>query len=483
MDTVIERQRDVPVVHDVDVAVAGGGVAGVIAALAAARNGATTLIADRFGSFGGNMGPGYWAGGSVHFAISENNNTVTPLDGAVVNERGLGGIPEELIARVMRRRLNAEQFEEAKRTHFAEAGFRMGGDYFFDSHAVAYEAFKMLEKADVRMMLSCYVADPIVEDNKVCGFFVETKSGRLAVRAKVVIDATGDADIAFRAGAAIKRVAADPGIGLMYAIDHVDWDRFQTALVANGELSDSDRRWMQDVLNAELQYDKHGLDSLVPYARRAWERGEYRIVQTIGDFGRVVTRSFKPPTRGIVRSRAETNGRIDPGDAAQVSLVEQRVREYIFEAARFFRNYLPGFEGSRLLIVAPFLGARGGRWIDAVYPIGADDVAAGAKFDDVLYVYHDSRKETGTDIPYRSLIPTTLDGLIAAGRSAVPRSPNFRVRYSLLLMGQAAGVAAALCVRDNVEPRDLDHRKVQRVLVELGCPIGDNARLQELGLA
>lgn len=89
----------------------------------------------------------------------------------------------------------------------------------------------------------------------------------------------------------------------------------------------------------------------------------------------------------------------------------------------------------------------------------------------MCHIYYDDRAGTATDVPYRALIPGKLNGLIAAGRSAVPRSPNFRQRYSMMLMGQAAGVAAASCARKGVEPRKLDVKELQQVLVQWGCPL------------
>jgi hypothetical protein len=239
---------------------------------------------------------------------------------------------------------------------------------------------------------------------------------------------------------------------------------------------------MAEVMNVELGYSTHGLENLAPYARQAWESGRYKIVQRIGDNGRIITRGFKAPQHGLVRSRAETNGKLDPGNATQISTLERRVREYIFETVQFFKDYLPGFENCYLHIVGPYLGARGGRWIEAEYPISGEDVKAGRRFDDVIYIYYDGRAGTATDIPYRALISKRLDGLIAAGRSAVPRSPNFRQRHSLLLMGQAAGIAAALCVKNNVAPRNLEVKKLQHALVQYGCPLGNKTRLKELGL-
>jgi hypothetical protein len=104
------------------------------------------------------------------------------------------------------------------------------------------------------------------------------------------------------------------------------------------------------------------------------------------------------------------------------------------------------------------------------------------QFDDVLYIYKDGKSGASVEVPYRAIVPKGLDGLIAAGRSSVPRSPNFRARYSMLLLGQAAGIAAAHCVRSGLEPRELDPRAVQRTILEWGSPLADDGRLEALGL-
>ena len=339
----------------------------------------------------------------------------------------------------------------------------------------------MMEEAGVEKLLSTFVTDPILEGGRVGGLFVENKSGRQAVLSKIVIDATGDADVVRRAGAPTKKVECNPGIGLFYAVGGVDWECFERT-TKGCDLSADDRKWMEDVMNVELGSTTYGLESLVPYARKSWEGGTYKIVQRIDGYGKIITRSLRIDQHGVICSRAETSGTLDPGDAIHISTLERRIREYIFETVEFYREYLPGFSDCYIHTVAPFLGARGGRWIDAEYPISGEDVRAGRRFDDVLYIYYDRREGTATDIPYRALIPKGIGGLIATGRSAVPRSPNFRSRYSMLLMGQAAGIAAALCVKKRIEPKDLDVRELQRILVKWGCPLGDDKRLSELGL-
>jgi hypothetical protein len=474
MDFITEPEKQIPVIYDVDVAVAGGGIAGTMAALAAARQDARTVVIDKFGYLGGNMGPGLWAGGSLHLSLTNEQS--------LLNTRGMGGIPEELERRTLAWRMDEAQLASDAEQHFNVPGRRLGSDYFMDSQTVTYEISRMMQESGIEMLLSTYVVDPIMEGSKVKGLFVENKSGRQAVKARIVVDATGDADIARRAGAKTLWSGGNPGIGLFYAVGDVDWEYFQKTMKEQDELSSDDQRWMEEVMNVELEYATHGLSHLVPYARRAWEAGVYRIVQPIDGYGKMVTRPMKSPQHGLVRCRAETNGKLDPGDGMQISTIERRIREYIFETVQFFKVFVPGFSNCYLHTVAPYLGARGGRWIEAEYPISGADVKASRNFDDVIYIYNDDRAKTETDIPYRALIPIDLDGLIAAGRSAVPRSPNFRQRCSMLLMGQAAGVAAGLCAKQNIEPRELDTKQLQRILVQWGCPLGDKNRLAELGL-
>ena len=102
--------------------------------------------------------------------------------------------------------------------------------------------------------------------------------------------------------------------------------------------------------------------------------------------------------------------------------------------------------------------------------------------DDVIYVYHHDKAPQSCEMPYRLLLPKKIDGLLLAGRSGLVYGPNFRQRYSVMLHGQAAGIAAALSAADGVVPRKLDVRRLQKTLIRVGCPLGDEKRIKELGL-
>ena len=167
-----------------------------------------------------------------------------------------------------------------------------------------------------------------------------------------------------------------------------------------------------------------------------------------------------------------------------MSRIAQKERVYIYEFAKFLSAYVPGFEASMLHVVAPLTCARGGKSVESAYIVTAEDVARSARFDDVVCIYYDDKQyyPGGCDIPYRMLLPTTVDGLLAAGKSAFKRGPQIRQRYCVQLMGQAAGVAATLAVSHGVEPRQINVRELQKILHTLGSEIGPDKRLKELGI-
>lgn len=461
-----------PVVYDADVVVAGGGIAGVFAALGAARAGAQTVLIDRFGSPGGNFGPGMINAGSV---------AGKPVDTQILG--GVTGIPKEFLDR-------------------HEALCSGAGGNVIQSNTASYLSLKMMEESGVHMLLSAYAADPIVDGNRLGGLFVETKSGRQAVKAKVVIDATGEADVARRAGGAVLYPKPEYteidhhsiGAGLYYVIGGVDVERWEQ--VREGQApGEEDLKWVRETLGA--LNERYGY--LAPFLKKAWEQEEDRSLfenglfrRPIDGYGEVAT-LYPNPMKGYSGMANRCTGfvRVDMGDGVQVARAEAVARMCIFETVQFYRKYVPGFESAYLLCISPYFGARGGPCIEGERIMRLDDFVEGRRFPDVLYVFghvsggRDVEKGDGkwTDHPYRCMLPKDLEGLIAVGRSAsaIPDT-MIRGRLKAMHMGQLGGMAAAMAADKGLTPKTLDVKELQRAALAEGFYLGDEARLRELGL-
>ena len=479
-----EPARQVPVAYDVDVAVVGGGLSGMFAAIAAGRMGVQTLVLDRFGSLGGNLGPAMIVGGSM------------AGEAPVTLPGGLQGIPKEVYDRM-----------EALRTE-------TGHKYATIPNIISHLAAQLALEAGVEILVPVWVGDPIVEERRVTGLFVEGKSGRVAVKTKVVIDASAEADVCRRAGVpVITNMPPEPDMApvirpqflrpehtpwndtaIFYMLADVDFDRFEEFRASDVALSAEDQAWHEE--RQRFPFARQPFeDPMVPLLRRAWERGDYYYLKTVDTHVHINTPNFWmwPSENGLVGSRINMGGAIRRDDMKQHARLETAIRMHVFETAQFFRQYVPGFERSYLLLVAPYFGARGGPHIDGEHTITPQDVYTGRKFDDVLYRNTHAGQprvggeQSGFDTPYRSLLPRGMDGLLATGRASgyIRRGHDpgaTRARPALMQLGEAAGVAAAIAVQDNVAPRDLEVKKLQRHLLQQGFYLGDQARLAELGL-
>jgi len=442
---ILEPAKRIPVAYDADVVVAGGGFSGIAAALAAARQGAKTVLIERQGAVGGSFGPG------MHFQrafLQDDPN------------KFIKGAPYDYV----KGEVTAMTREFAENFFALHAGRKTCS--LADSKLCSYMTLKMLKKAGVELMLCCYACDAIMEGNKVCGVFVENKSGRQAVRAKVVIDATGEADICRRAGAPILQPKesyhaydshAPTGIGIWAMVAGIDTEKLD-----NGKVREI--FWKQDIDGlAEVTCD--GLRKLAP----------------------------DPSLRAIKVQLVRPHPKVDAGNARHISALEAGIRKYCIDFVEKCRKHVPGCENAYLLYIAPYLCARGGPCIQGEYTLTMPECYKGKRFDDVIYVYgeaHALRWQAQqkvpfqwTDVPYRVMIPQKLDGVIAVGRSAscIPDT-LLRICESVIYMGQAGGTAAALCAQRGVEPRDLNVRELQKRLLAEGFYLGDEKRLTQLGL-
>lgn len=484
MTCVTEPQKRIPVRSDVDVVVAGAGVAGVFAALGAARAGARTALVERFGNVGGNIGPGMIVNGHM---ISGRACPEVRYECTVYPQ--LCGLGREFLDRYAE--LGGGSLPPVKETFYA-----------WDASIASYVAQTMLEESGVELLVGTMVADPVLDGHTVRGVYIETKSGREAVTARVTVDATGDADLARRAGAGVLHPRneyheldghAPTGMGISYLVGGVDWPAFNQAK-SNHRPARKDLEWGAAVLGDRAA----GMGLLLPALRQAVETDGYEPNPTVELDGVPVefdTGALSPlPAPGIAQGsgkvgRVET---VDTGNGAHMAALETHLRRRIFEHVMMYRRYVPGFEQACLLAVAPFLGSRGGPCIEGAYTLTMADCRAGRRFDDVLYLYGEFRalrytaaqgRPLWVDMPYRVMLPKGLEGLLAVGRSAsgIPDT-LLRNRMGCKVMGQAGGTAAALAAARDETPRQLDVRGLQERLLEDGFYLGDRFRLRELGL-
>lgn len=394
---VVQPPRELPVLHRTDVLVVGGGPAGVAAALAARRTGAQVTLVERYGHFGG-----LWTGGLVLLVVGMYVRTP---DGK--RKQVTRGIGEDMLRR-------CDKLDRGIVNHTP------GGDPTVDAEALKYVMVEMIQEAGIQAFLHCWGVDAIVDGPRVKGAVFESKSGRQAILAPVVVDATGDGDIYAAAGAEYEHL------------------RFRTGLVHRiGGLDKVDKA------RASGQPQPRDLGAVTPIEGVRW-------VNMQG-----------PDADGL--------------SVADLTRLEMNHRRAIWRSVERLRR-TPGYEQVHLLETAPQLGVRITRLLAGVQRLTFQDVEARTTHPDVIGV-GGSWNVTNPEwhIPYGALVPKSVDGLLAAGRciSAEARMADLlRVIPPCLVTGHAAGVAAAVAVKDGCPPRQVDLAKVQKILREQDAYLG-----------
>lgn len=424
----IKETNSVPVLGRYDVIVAGGGPAGVGAALAAARHGAKTLIVERFGCLGG-----MWTAGLVNPLFDYENK---------------GGIVQEIVDRINALNMNSHS----------------GNMYTFDMETMKLLLDRFVVEAGIDVLFHTFIAKPIMEGNTVAGLMVENKSGRGAYLAKRVVDCTGDGDVAAAAGApySIGRPedhACQP-MTLMFKIGNTDYVQRQHYPMGNGnELFDMMKSAVEE---AGDEYDFN--------FEQPW------FLHLPGNHTGVMQMTHM---RGF-----------DPLNAMSLSLAEMEGRERVAEAMRFFKKYLPQFEHAQLEQTAQMIGVRESRRIHGEYEITLQDMLDGRTFDDgfatclfnVDIHQPDGKSQEESkkyairpyQIPYRSLVPLHAENLLVAGRcisGCFEAHASYRVTGDCVAMGQAAGTACALSLSVNCSPRMLDGAHVAKTMQRDGAKL------------
>jgi hypothetical protein len=449
MMRVLEPERRTRVRAQVDVVVCGGGPAGVGAALASARSGANTLVVEHYGCLGG-------------CATSGLLNRLGPYHDQ--EKMIVGGIPFEVLERLVK-------LDAAIMPHPGPWGGVDGpnADYWapFDPETLKFLLDTMAEEAGVSVLFDTRVVGAMVTAGQVQGVLLESKSGREAVLAKVVIDATGDGDVAASAGAPYEQGRPGDGltqpIGLFSKVHNLDRDETACFL------------------------DEHRAEIL----DQADRRGE--------TVPRPIVAGYGAGSDNLLRSdetyyNADHVHGADATNVAEISRAWVEARRQIWQSYSFARRNLRGYEGAYIAATGAMLGVRESRRVLGEYVLTGEDVLASRKFPDAIgryacYIdvhavgrpgqestYNRKSPEAGTsyDIPYRCLVPREVENLLVVGRcfSATHEGlASARMMPCCMVMGQAAGTAAAMAASQGTPPRRLDVAALRETLFAQGVSL------------
>jgi glycine/D-amino acid oxidase-like deaminating enzyme len=412
-----------------DVLVVGAGSAGTTAAVAAARTGASTLLVDRFG----------FLGGTSTAVLDTFYAFYTP---GTSPEKVVAGIPDEVVARLTERGMAFER----PNTYGAGTGIT------YDPETLKRVWDDLTAEAGVRTLLHSFAFGVTVEDGRVTGVDVATKSGVRRLRADVVVDASGDADVCALAGAPFEPPGEDvQSLSTVFRMANVD--------VARAEAVPKQELWDR--------------------MRGARDSGRYALTRIEGSVHRT-------PHEGVMMALMTRVRNVDATDADQLAAAEREGRRQAHEYFRFLRENVPGYERAVLVSTSPAIGVRESRRVVGEHVLTADEILGATQFPDQIarcgapieehHAGEDTRwvylAEGATyGIPFRALQPLGLDNVLVAGRcfsATHDAHASARSMGTCMAMGQAAGTAAALAR----EPKRLDPAALRARLGEDGADVG-----------
>lgn len=441
---VAEPARKIPLVGEFEVIVAGGGPAGVVAAIAAARGGARTLLIERYG----------FVGGMATSAL------VTPIsEFRVAGEQHIGGIPLELMRRTAE--LGGAEIE------------RDSGNWPINDEIFKLSAQRMLVESGVTVLLHTWFSDVVCDDGRVSHVVVQNKAGRVAYACRAVVDCTGDADVVRAAGLPTTKGDVLQPATLWFQLGGVDTGAleyvFGDAVDGILPVSESIRARLAE-LHAQGKVPLFG----GPWINRFFHNGFVSI------------NVLREPT--------------DASDPEWFSRTEISLREKMHALIETMREEFPEFRGAWLAKSGIQTGVRETHHIVGLYELTRDDVIHPKAFPDTVAkgahtidIHHSDSIDQNEfvllrrpyNVPLRCLIPHDSINIIIAGRCLCADGPGFgsvRVMATCMAMGQGAGTAAALAVEHDVAFPDLDHGLLRSVLIKHDAIVDfDNVDLVDAG--
>jgi len=436
LDTHHEAARDIPVFAHTDVLIVGGGPAGTAAAVAAGRMGADVMLIERYNHLGGLS-----TGGLVIWIDRMSDWTGKQVIAGFACDV-FDRLPKEAVQGPPRADWGSKDVATA--AYWAERTAAYKGIVTWsptlDPEALKSLSMDMVVENGVTPLLHSWVAEPIVEDNVVKGVIFESKEGRQAIKAKVVIDTTGDADLLARAGAPCEIEADARDIHacintafLLAGIDMERWLQFKTG-------------------------DKQGFSDFMARGREAVGFFEKPFVSWRND----IALFMGPRLAGYSALNVE-----------DLTEIEFRPRQFTRAHLEFYRAHAPGFHNAFLMLGAPQVGVRHSRRMSGVNQVTREQWDEGTVWDDEIGVSTSlSPAFANISVPYGALVPADLDGILGAGRHiACDTSSHSFLREipQCWLTGHAAGVAGALAANAGALPRHVDPRAIQRELLKQGA--------------
>lgn len=457
--TIMEPARAVPAI-ECDVLVAGGGTAGVVAAIAAARAGASVIMVEKMPAPGGTLCNG-GIGINSMFAAREN-----PEDA----ERIVGGLCYELMDRMTQQNGTTGFLytpNNAQKTHY-----RMVGDHEIHKGVVC----EMLMEAGVHVMLQTYFCGVQMEGSKITAAFIENKDGRSAVVAKQYIDCSGDGDVAKSAGVEQVEIWQDydqvvgAPCGLVFGMGGIDIDR-----VIEGNPDGAMRASKPTYPNGENLMGDGSMKFI-----HGKDQEKYAPICDL-DINYFTSFNFLRDNEAVYINNSK-GVRLNAAQEEGLTKGEMEMRIKIMRMANAFKACVPGFEKSYISWAANQLGIRASRVTVCDYDISQEEISNATRYEDEigLYGFHDYGGKDETCIPkapgfygfpYRMLLAKGCDNLFMAGRNvttSIYAHMSTRNVVGCMIMGQGAGAAAALCAQKGCMSRDLPYPELRTTLLEQG---------------
>ena len=451
MSVINEPARETAVIHETDVLIVGSGPGGLPAALAAARAGVEVCLVERFGCFGGNL--------------------------TVVGVEGMHWYRHE---QTIESNGIAREFEERAKEMGAAVPESQSLSYEIDSEGFKIVADKMVQQEpNIRPMLHRQFVAPVMEGDKIIGIITESKSGREAILAKRVIDATGDADVIHRAGAPTFKTPKEDmmAASVMFHLAGVDKAKFLAGIKAdpqtyadwggggewNIETSGKEDKMFSPFL--KKPFDRAIKDGLIPPHLNTIA-GTWGAVHDTGEL-----------TYMNLIHLAGCDG-TDPDSLTEFEMEGRRQAMLAIEA---LRHYTPGCSGIRLRNFGTTIGIRDTRKVDCVYNMTSQDVREQGRFEDSIGIFPEFIDGYGIlilpttgryfQIPYRNLLPKKIKNILVAGRATGGDRDSHAATRNMAccaVTGQGAGIAAALSVKMNLPFDALDPVLIQKELERQG---------------